>query len=179
MGYSLEGTEVRTGQGTKNIFLPSVGGEQCAAKPTPPISLSSFSPSSPQTLVHNLCGEGVATERRTTEDRHPEYRRLPNLHEEDLKEVGGALSTLGNVPVFREDPDPISGLLAWPRTWTREKSIPRGLRHKPGGAQLVADTAPVLAKSTAGIEPAGKAERAMAAKLEALILRARQGWART
>ena len=39
---------------------------------------------------------------------------------------------------------------------------PLGLdAHKPGGAELVAGTAPVLAKSTAGVEPAGKAERAI------------------
>jgi predicted aconitase len=59
-----------------------------------------------------LCGEGVATEQYATKDCHPEYWRLPNLYEEDLKKVGGALSTLGNIPMFHEDPDPISGLLA-------------------------------------------------------------------
>jgi hypothetical protein len=51
--------------------------------------------------------------------------------------------------------------------------------QEPGGAQLVADTAPVLAKSTAGVELAGKVERATAAKLEASMPWARQGWAQT
>jgi hypothetical protein len=57
---------------------------------------------------------------------------------------------------------------------------PLGLdMHELGGAQLVADTTPVLVKSTTGVKPAGKAERAMAAKLKALMPKARQGRVQT
>jgi hypothetical protein len=78
--------------------------------------------------LYATCVEkGIATEQHATKDHHPKYWRPPNLHEEDLKEVGGAFLTLGNTLVFREDPDPILGLLAWLRTWMQEKLNPWGL----------------------------------------------------
>ena len=40
--------------------------------------------------------------------------------------------------------------------------------HEPWGVLLVVGTAPALAEDTPGVEPAGKAERATAARSEAL-----------
>jgi len=42
--------------------------------------------------------------------------------------------------------------------------------HKQGGAPLLAGATPALTKSTISIEPAGKAEKAVAAKPEVLVL---------
>jgi hypothetical protein len=41
--------------------------------------------------------------------------------------------------------------------------------HEQGGTLLVMSAAPALAEGTAGIKPAGEAERAMAAKPDALV----------
>jgi hypothetical protein len=50
------------------------------------------------------------------------------------------------------------------------KVEPQGVNaHEPGGALPVVGTALALAKSTAGVEPAGEAETATAARSEALI----------
>ena len=49
-------------------------------------------------------GEGVATEQRATETRHPEPSKPPDTHGKDLQEAGGVPSVLGNSPAFPEKP---------------------------------------------------------------------------
>src|SRR5712691_1903987 len=55
------------------------------------------------------------------------------------------------------------------QTWKQEKSNPRALtRTNEGGGAAGRRRCPVLAEETAGVEPAGAAGRAAAAKSEAL-----------
>ena len=54
-----------------------------------------------------------------------------------------------------------------------EEVEPSGVdAHKRGGALLLVGATPALAEGTAGVEPAGEAEKAVAAKPEALVPRA-------
>jgi len=117
--------------------------------------LSSFSPfpSPLDTLVRDLsCGEGAAIERHTTED---------------LQESGG-VSALGDSPVILEVIDPF-GPAGVAENADAEEVEPSSVdEHERGEALPVVGAAPALAERTAGVEPAGEAERAAAAKSEAL-----------
>ena len=91
-------------------------------------------------------------------------------------------SALGDSPVFLGTPGDLEGFrLACMivKTEMREDEPPGADAQVRRRVLSVVDTTPVLAKSTAGIGPAGEAERAMAAKSEALVLGARRGWARS
>jgi len=161
-------------EGEQNLFSPSVGGKLHAAPPAP--QYISFSPSIPipslsDTLVHeNLSyGEGAATERHATEGHHPERWKPLNLQAEHLQEAGRVLSALGNIPVILEGPDPL-GLVGTVIDIDVREVEPSGIdAHEQGGALLVAGIALALAEGTAGIEPAGKAKKAITARPKALV----------
>ena len=160
-------------EGEQTINLQPVGCELHAAPSTP--QHFSFSPSPPipvplDTLVREnpSCREGAATERRVTEVRRPKPWKPPDPQAEHLQE-GGALSALSNVPVILEGPDPLGLVGAVVDVDVREVE-PSGVdAHKRGGALPVVGVAPALAEGTAGVEPAGEAETATAAKSEALV----------
>ena len=83
----------------------------------------------------------------------------------------------GESPVALEVIDPFGSAGVAENADTREVK-PSGVdAHKRGGVLPVVGAAPALAKGTAGIEPTGEAERATAAKSEALAPRT-QGEAR-
>jgi hypothetical protein len=168
-------------EGEQNFHKPCVGSELHAAPSTPQLSQHfSFSPlplvpQSPDTLAreNSSCGEGVATERRVTEDRRPEPWKPPDAQAEDLQEAGGVPSVPGNSPAFSGDVDshPL-GLVGLAEDAEARKVEPSRVDvHERGGVLPVVGAAPALAESTAGVEPAGEAERAAAARPEALASR--------
>ena len=79
-------------------------------------------------------------------------------------------SVPGNSPAFPDDVDPHPlGLVGLAEdTDVRELEPSSVDAHEQGGALLVVDTTPAVAKETASVEPAGEAERATAARPEAL-----------
>jgi len=122
--------------------------------------------------VHNLSyGEGISTERRTTDDRHPEqYLKPPDLRVEDLEKLGGA-SALDDSPILLGSPGDLDRLrlvCTVSNADARELEPSSVDAYERVGALPVVGAAPALAEGTAGVEPAGEAERAMAAKSEAL-----------
>ena len=163
-------------EGEQNIDLPRVGSEQCAAQLAP--QMFPFSPFPPDTLVReNPPGEGAAIERRATEDLRPERLKPPDAQAEDQREAGGVPSIPGESPVALEVIDPF-GSAGMAENADAGEVEPSGVdTHERGGALLVVGTAPTLAEGTAGVEPTGEAERATAAKSEALAPRT-QGEAR-
>ena len=98
-----------------------------------------------------------------------EYLKPPD---EVRQEAGGALSTLGNVPVLNEYPDLLGPVVVTENADVRELEPSRVNAHERGRTLPVMCAAPALAKGTASVKPAGKAEKAMAAKSEALMPRA-------
>ena len=162
-------------EGEQNIHSPSVGGELHAAPPAPQNFPSSFSPSPfpPfDTLVREnpSRGEGIATKRRAIDDRpHPKPSKLPDTHGEGLQEAGGVPSVLGNSPAFPENPDPFGLPGADKKADVQGVEPSRIDAYERGGAPLLVGVAPALAEETAGVGPAGEAEKAVAAKPEALV----------
>ena len=76
----------------------------------------------------------------------------------------GALLTLGSVSVSHEGPGILEPTGVTGNADAREVE-PSGVdAHEPGGASLPVSAAPALAEGTAGIKPAGKAERATATR---------------
>jgi len=152
-------------------------GSELHAAPSAPQHLP-FSPSPPVPLPLNTLtrknsprGEGAAIERRTTEDRsRPEPLEPPD---EDLQESGGA-STPGDSPFLPGDhgsPRDLNSLgPACTVTEADAKEVEPSCvdAHKRGGAPLLVGAAPPLAEGAAGVGPAGEAERAVAARPEAL-----------
>ena len=147
-------------EGEQNIGLLRVGSEQDAAQPALQNSSSSFSPfpSPPDTLVRNLsCGEGAATERRTTDDRHPEHLKPPDSRVEDLEKSGGA-SALDDSPILLSSPGDLDrlGLGCTVADADARELEPSSVdAHERGGALPVVGAAPALAERTAGVGPAG------------------------
>ena len=75
---------------------------------------------------------------------------------------------LGDSPAFLEDIDPL-GPVGMTKNADAEEVEPSGIdAHERGGMLAVVDTEPPLAEGTASIEPASGAERATAARPEAL-----------
>ena len=159
-------------EGEQNFHLPCVGSKLHAAPSPPqnfPSSFSPFLPPNTLTRENPLCGEGTATERHVIEDHPgPEPLKPPDLQAKDLEEAGGALSALGNVPVILEGPDPLGLAGAVVNADADEVEPPGSDVYKRGGVLPVAGAAPALAEGTASVEPAGKADRAMAARSKAL-----------
>ena len=88
---------------------------------------------------------------------------------EDLQETGGAPPVRGDLPVliggtFHEG---LADAAMDAAMYKVEAS--GGDAYERGGALPVVGAAPALAEGTAGVEPAGDAEIATAAKLEALV----------
>jgi hypothetical protein len=168
-------------EGEQNFHVPCVGSELHAAPPTPQNFSSPFSPfpSLPDTLIleNPSRGQDAATERCTTKDLRPERLKPPDAQAEDLHESGGVSSKPGDSPVFPEDVDPFGRAGVAENTDAGEVETSSVDAHERGGALPVAGTAPALAKGTAGVKPAGEAERAITAKSEALAPRT-QGMAR-
>ena len=113
-----------------------------------------------------LCGEGAAIEQCDTEAHCPETWKPPGLHDKVLQESGGVLSAPGNAPVIQD--------LLRPAALAKNTDVrlPKPLSinmHERGGALPVMGAAPALAKDTAGVEPASKAKKAIAAKSEVLV----------
>ena len=160
-------------KGEQNIFSPCAGSEQYASPCTPQISLSS--PSSflpPDTLVReNPPGEGAATERRATEDLGPKHLKPPNLRVEDLTKSGGASPSDDSPVPFGSPGDPDSLGFAFTVANTDAKEVEPSCAdvHERGGALPVAGAAPAPTESTTSVEPASKAEKAVAAKPEASV----------
>ncbi len=107
-------------------------------------------------------GEAATTERRCHKPSNP--------HVEDLEESGGA-RLLDGSPILHGSPGDLDSLelvctVADADTGRVEPS--RVDAHERGGVLPVPGAAPVLAEETAGVEPAGEAERAAAAKSKAL-----------
>jgi len=159
-------------EGEQNLFSPCAGSEQYASPCTPQISSSSPSSFPPlDTLAREnlLCEEGTATERRATKSRRPKPLKLSNAHEEDLQKAGGVPSVLGDSPAFPEVINPFE-LVCVAEIADAEEVEPPGFdAYKRGGALLVAGAALALTESTTSVEPASKAEKAVAAKPEALV----------
>jgi len=102
------------------------------------------------------CGEGAATEQRTTEDCHLGPSKLPDAQAEGLQEARGVPLVLGDSPAFLEDVDPF-GVAGVAENTDMGAVEPSGVgAYERGGALPVVDIAPVLAESTLGIELAGK-----------------------
>ena len=160
-------------EGEQNLHILCVGSELHAAPSAPqnPSSSSSPFPSPSDTLVRNLsCGEGAATEQRTTDGPHPEHLKLPDLRVEDLEKSGGA-SALDDSPILVGSPGDFDrlGLACTVANVDVRELEPSSVDvYERGGALPVVGAAPTLAEETAGVEPAGEAERAAAAKPEAL-----------
>jgi len=160
-------------KGGQNIHIPSVGSELHAAPSAPQNFPSSFSPfpSPPDTLAHkNLSrGEGAASEWRAI-DIHPERWKPPDLPVENLEESGGA-SASDDSPILHGSAGGLDclGLARVVADADAKELEPSSVdAHERGGALPVVGAAPALAEETTGVEPAGKAERAAAAKSEAL-----------
>ena len=163
-------------EGEQNINLPPVGCKLHAAPSTP--QHFSFSPSLPiplplDTLVHKNppCGEGAATERRTTKGHHPKPWKPPDAQAEDLHESGGA-SASDDPPILLGclgDPDPfgLAGMAVNADVGEVEPS--RIDAYEQGGAPLLVGVAPALAEDTVGVGPADEAKTACAAKPKALV----------
>ena len=111
-------------------------------------------------------GEGAVTKWRATEVLCPECLKPPD---KVLQDARGAFSTLGNVPVFHEYPDPLRPAAVAENADVRELEPSRLNTHERGRASPVMGAAPALAKGTASVKPAGQAEKAMAVKSEALM----------
>ena len=160
-------------EGEQNFHLPCVGSELHAAPSPPqnfPSSFSPFPPPDTPARENPSHGEGAATERCIIEDHpRPGPQKPPDPHAEDLQETGGALSASGNVPVILEGPDPfrLAGAVVNVDLQKVEPSCDNA--HERGGALLVAGVALALAEGTASVEPAGKAEKAIAARPKALV----------
>ena len=120
-----------------------------------------------------LCGEGAATERRTTNDRHPERLNRPDSLEEDLEE-GGEHGQHWSINLC---PDTLRlASTAANADMDASEAKPLGVdTHERGGALPVVGAVPAPAEGTAGIELAGGAEIATTAKPEALGHMAGQG----
>jgi len=156
-----------------------VGSELHAAPSAPQNLSSSFLPSPPvplplDTLAHKnlLHGEGAATEWHAINDcLCSKPSKLPDLHIEVLEEAGGALLTLGNLPVLPENIGPF-GLAGMTKKADARGVEPLGIdADEQGGVLLLMGTAPALAKGTAGVRPAGKAETATTTEPKALAPR--------
>ena len=128
-------------------------------------------PSPPDTLARdNPLGKGAATERHATEARRPEPLKPPDLPTDDLEKSGGA-SALDDSPILHGGgPGDLDSLgLAAVADMEARKVEPSGVdAHERGGGAAGCRRCPVLAEETAGVEPTGAAERAAAAKSEAL-----------
>jgi len=160
----------RTARGEQNTDLLHVGSKQDAAQPASTLFIFTLFHHLTPWVHENPPGEGTTPEWHAIIDIRPERSKSPNLREEDLQESGGvsALATHLSSMVAPETLT-VLGLCAWPRTRTQGESNPRAVdAHERGGALPVAGAAPTLAEETAGVEPAGEAERAAAAKSEAL-----------
>lgn len=72
------------------------------------------------------------------------------------------MSTLGNIPVFHDDPDPLQAAAMVENVEVEPSNVDT---HVRGRLLLVAGPALALAEGIAAVEPAGEAERATA-KLE-------------
>jgi hypothetical protein len=182
-------------EGEQNFHIPCAGSELHAACPTSPSIFVIFTLTLSVTVRHPArenapgegaasewratdicperweppdlpCGEGAAIERRTTEARRPEPWKPPDPHDEVLQESGGALSALGNVPVIQDHLGPAAMAENADVRLPEPSSVDA---HERGRALPVVGAAPALAKDTAGVEPAGEATRAAAAKSEALV----------
>ena len=79
-------------------------------------------------------------------------------------------SVPGNLPAFPDDVDPHPlGLVGLAEDMDVRELEPSSVdAHEQGGALLVVDAAPAVAKETTSVEPAGEAERAAATRPEAL-----------
>lgn len=146
-----------------------MGSELHAAPTAPQISSSSSSPFSSDTLAHeNPPKKGAAFEWRATELRHHKPWKPPDLYEV-LHESGGELSALGNVPVIQDHLGPAAMAKNVDARLPEPSSIDA---NEQGGALPVVGAAPALAKDTASAEPASEAEKAIAARPEALMSKA-------
>src|SRR5712691_6887078 len=153
--------------GAKHIL--TMCGERAARRPIcPPNFISLFlSPFDTLARENPSRGEAAATKWPTTEHRCP---KPSNPQVEDLEESGGA-PALDSSPILHGSPGDLDSLglvctVADADTGRVEPS--RVDAHEQGGVLPVTGAAPVLAEETAGVEPAGEAERAAAAKSEAL-----------
>jgi hypothetical protein len=156
-------------EGEQNFHVLCVGSELHAAPSTPQhFSFSSFPPFDTLILESPLCGQAAATEQCATKDLRPECLKLPDVQAEDLHKSGGVPSKPGDSPMFPEDIDPFGRAGMAENMDAGEVETSSVDVHEQGGTLPVAGTAPALAKRTAGIKPAGKAERAITAKSEAL-----------
>ena len=79
------------------------------------------------------------------------------------------MSTLDNVPGFHEAPDPFGPTGVAKNVDTGEIEHADFDAHERGEALLPMCTVTAIAEGITGIEPAGEAERAAAAKSEALV----------
>ena len=133
----------------------------------------SFDQSPVDTIARkNLPGEGAASEWCAT-TIHPEWLKSHNLLAKHLEKSGGE-PALSDSPVLHGDPGSPGGLdslgLACMAVDADTKEVePSGVdAYERRGALPIVCAAPALAEGTAGVEPASEAERAMAAKFEAL-----------
>jgi hypothetical protein len=85
------------------------------------------------------------------------------------RNAGETLSTLDNVPGFHEAPDLFGPAGVAKNVDTGEVERADVDAHERWGALLPACTVTAIAGDIAGIEPAGEAERAAAAKSEVLV----------
>src|SRR5712691_7564959 len=140
----------------------------CTLPICPPNFISPFlSPFDTLACENPSRGEAAATEWPTTEHRCP---KPSNPHVEDLEESGGALAW-DNSPILHGSPGDLDslGLVCTVMDADAGRVEPSRVdAHEQGGVLPVTGAAPVLAEETAGVEPAGEAERAAAAKSEAL-----------
>ena len=163
-------------EGEQNIDLLHMGSEQDDCSPSK-LLIIVFTltpvPSPPDTLARdNPPGKGAATERHATEARRPEPLKPPDLPTDDLEKSGEASALDDSSMPHGGGPGDLDSLgLAWTVADMEARKVePSGVdAHERGGALPVVGAAPVLAEGTAGVEPAGKAEKATAAKPEALV----------
>jgi len=102
----------------------------------------------------------------------PEPLKPPDLPMDDLEKSGGASALDDSSMLHGGGPGDLDSLgLAWTVADMEARKVePSGVdAHERGGALPVVGAAPALAEGTAGVEPAGEAEKATAAKPEALV----------
>ncbi len=102
----------------------------------------------------------------------PEPLKPPDLPMDDLEKSGGASALDDSSMLHGGGPGDLDSLgLAWTVADMEARKVePSDVdAHEQGGALPVVGAAPALAEGTAGVEPAGEAEKATAAKPEALV----------
>ena len=106
-----------------------------------------------QCALHGRGGGGILLQWSVSSDRN----------------TGETLSTLDNVPGFHEAPDPLAPAGVAKNMDTGEIERADFEAHERGEALPPVCTVTAIAEGITGIEPAGEAERAAAAKSEALV----------